>query len=232
MPRYIVIKGPGYEKVVAELEARNADYQVLEPEDLDEEKLVDELRLLPPQVRGRIRYGKGKPLPLSRRGRLNVINTCILLVYEGGKLVDVYPKMMGRRYIDPVEGVRLSLSGVPLYYLYEEPLLVLLIQHPELVGCARVRSIKERVPLSEGGYAEIDLLLETAEGEPALVEVEERASLGTIAQALSLARAYEKQANEKVERVLIAAIYADEGARRAAAKASVEIWTVKLERIV
>jgi len=227
LPRFIVVRGPGYEEVVRELERAGADYKLVSRGEVDEERVIEDIRGLPPQIRGRIRYGRGRPLPLTRRGRLNTENTCILLVYEGGKLVDVYPKMLGSRYVDPVEGARLSVGRLPQYHLYEEPALVLIAQHPELLGCARVRMVKDKVKLAEG-YAEVDLVLEDARGGIVLVEVEEVATLNAVAQALSLAQAFQEAARTEVERVVVVALTAEEDAKRAAKKAGVEIRLLKL----
>jgi len=227
LPRFVVVRGPGYEEVVREFEQAGAEYKLVSGGEVNEERVIEEIRALPPQIRGRIRYGRGRPLPLTRRGRLNTGNTCILLVYEGRKLVDVYPKMLGSRYIDPVEGARLSIGRLPQYHLYEEPTLVLIAQHPELLGCARVRIVKEKVKLAEG-YAEIDLVLEDARGDIALVEVEEIATLNAVAQALSLAQAFQEATGTRVERVIVVALAAEEDAKRAAKKAGVEIRLLKL----
>gem|GEM_PF-1217205 len=231
MVEFVVIKGPGYEEVIKELTELGTRYTLVSLPKVDEEKIIEELRALPPQVRGRIRYGRGRPLPLTRSGKLNVKNTCILLVYEKEKLVDVYPKMLGRRYIDPVEGVRISFSKTPQYYLYEEPLLTLLSQHPELLGCARVKAVKEKIPLPERGQAEIDLVLEEEDGDLVLVEVEEIVSLNAIAQVLNLTQVYQESTNKKVKRIAVVGLLAEESAKRAARKSSIEIWLLKLVRI-
>jgi len=227
---FVLIRGPDYRRVLAELSRFNARYVTVGLSQIDEEEVVKEIRALPPQVRGRIRYGKGKPLPLTRSGRLNVKNTCILLVYEKERLVDVYPKMLGKRYVDPIEGVRIALQKAPQYYLYEEPLLILVAHHPDLLGCTRVRSVKETVELPEGVRAEMDLVLEEGDGSVVLVEVEEKATMNAIAQALSLAQAYQDYTGQEVRRVVVVALSAEESAKRAAKKAGVEIWLLKMER--
>ena len=225
----ILVRGPSWEDIARALDNSSIPYRVASPDEIDEERVISQIRLLPPQVRGKVRYGRGKPLPLTRSGRLNVQNTCILLIYRAGKLVDVYPKQMGIRYISAREGIELILRGGEYTHLYEEPLLVLLANHPEFLRCRRVKAVKKRVTMGEG-EAEIDLIMEDENGA-VIVEVEEKAGREVIGQALSLAQAYEKTTGEKVVRIALAALKIERDAARAAEKAGIEVWKVSVELV-
>lgn len=227
--KVILVRGPGWEDVVCVLENGGIPYKVASRDEIDEEKVISQIRLLPPQIRGKVRYGRGKPLPLTRSGRLNVQNTCILLIYRAGKLVDVYPKQMGTRYISAREGAELIARGGEYTHLYEEPLLVLLANHPELLRCRRVKAVKKRVDASEG-EAEIDLIMEDENGA-VIVEVEEKAGREAVSQALSLAQAYEKTTGEKVARIALIALKIEKDAARAAEKAGIEVCKVSVELV-
>ncbi len=76
----------------------------------------------------------------------------------------------------------------------------------------------------------MDLVLEEGDGSVVLVEVEEKATMNAIAQALSLAQAYQDYTGQEVRRVVVVALSAEESAKRAAKKAGVEIWLLKMER--
>ena len=227
--KVILVRGPGWEDVVRVLENSGIPYKVASRDEIDEEKVISQIRLLPPQIRGKVRYGRGKPLPLTRSGRLNVQNTCILLIYRAGKLVDVYPKQMGTRYISAREGAELITRGGEYTHLYEEPLLVLLANHPELLRCRRVKAVKKRVDTREG-EAEIDLIMEDENGA-VIVEVEEKAGREAVSQALSLAQAYEKSTCEIVVRIALVALKIEKDAARAAEKAEIEVWKVSVELV-
>ncbi len=227
--KVILVRGPGWEDVVRVLENSCIPYRVASRDEIDEEKVISQIRLLPPQIRGKVRYGRGKPLPLTRSGRLNVQNTCILLICRAGKLVDVYPKQMGTRYISAREGAELISRGGEYTHLYEEPLLVLLANHPELLRCRRIKAVKKRVDTGEG-EAEIDLIMEDENGA-VIVEVEEKAGREAVSQALSLAQAYEKTIGEKVARIVLIALKIEKDAARAAEKIGIEVWKVSVELV-
>ncbi len=210
--KIVVVKGYGYEKVVEELEKYSISYKVLCRENLDEDLIVNEIRSLPPQIRGRVRYGKGLPLPLSRSGRLNVKNTCIILVYGNNKLIDVYPKMLGSRYIDVIEGIR-NIVGKTMPYLFEEPLILLVSQHPEILGCNRCLGIHKIY-----SDIEIDVLLE-CNGEKVAVEVEDIITEKAVSQALRISRYFQK--------VIIVGLKVEPKALKAAEKTELKIMIIK-----
>lgn len=90
--KVILVRGPGWEDVVRVLENSGIPCKVASLDEIDEEKDISQIRLLSSQIGGKVRYGRGKPLPLTRSGCFNVQNTCRLLIYRAGMLVDVYPK--------------------------------------------------------------------------------------------------------------------------------------------
>lgn len=228
MRRLLVIRGPDIARVAGELAGLGFSFQIVSPEHIDEDRIIREIRLIPPQVRGRIRFGRGRPLPITRRGNLNYRNTSIVLVYEDDRLVDVFPKQLGSRYISALEGIR-SLKEKPRGHVYEEPLIELLRQAPHLLLCRNVVAV-HRV-LYEGGetVGEIDLLLEDEAGG-VLVEVEEEISESDVGQVLKLARRLEER-NVKLSRLVLVGMTAGRGAVDAARRAGVEVWIARFSRI-
>ncbi len=66
-------------------------YDAQELASADEGRFLADIRTIPPQLRGQVKSGGGRTLPISNSGRLNRLIP-ILIFYEGSKPVDVYPK--------------------------------------------------------------------------------------------------------------------------------------------
>jgi hypothetical protein len=93
-------------KEVVDLAKRDADaskiqLDVIDTDRLlksDEDTLLDDIRLVPSQVRGQVKSGGGRTLPISGSTKLNR-SIPIIIIYEGSRPVDVYPKdLMGVKY--------------------------------------------------------------------------------------------------------------------------------------
>lgn len=224
----VIIKGPGYEKVINSMIAKGVSFSLVDSSMINEEKIIKEIRALPPQIRGRIRYGRGRPLPITRRGRLNYVNTVIVLIYEDNRLIDVYPKQLGESYLSPLDWSKGIAFKTP--YLYEEPLIVLLRDKPELVNARKVVKVHEEISNGKKVIGEIDLLLEDENNDKVLVEVEEKVREKAITQLLSLARIL-KERGVKISRMIVVGLDADSKSVKAAREAGIEIWRLRLERI-
>lgn len=222
-----IIKGPRYEKLVNDIITKEVSFSFVDSSVVDEKKIVNEVRALPPQIRGKIRYGKGKPLPLTRKGRLNYVNTSIVLIYKNSKLIDVYPKQLGERYFSPLDW---NISMEPKApYLYDEPLIALLKDKPELVNTNKVLKVHEEIRKGREIIGEIDLLLENKEGNSILVEVEEVIGEKAVTQLLSLAKVL-KDEGIKIDKMMIVGFTVDSKSLKAAKEAGIEVWKVKIER--
>jgi len=224
----VIIRGPSYEEVVKEITSKGISFHLVDSSIINEEELIREIRGLPPQIRGKIRYGKGKPLPLTRGGRLNYVNTAILLIYENDRLIDVYPKQLGERYFSPLDWSRDM--EFKTSYLYEEPMVALLKDKPELVNARRVLKVHEEVIKGKEVIGEIDLLFEDDNGNKVLVEVEEIVREKAITQLLALAKVL-KDKGIKLSRMIIVGLDTDFKSLKAAKEAGIEIWRVRLEKL-
>jgi len=225
----VVIRGPGYREVLEVLRSKGVSFQLVDPLVIDEEDIVKEIRALPSQVRGKVRYGRGRPLPITRSGRLNTGNTAIVLVYRDGKLLDVYPKQLGERYVSPVEGVR-RLGEVSPYHPYEESLVSLIRDRPELIGASRVIRTHWELMEDDRVVGEVDLLLEDGSGGRVLVEVEETIGEEAVTQILALAGVLRRR-GICPSRLAIVGFAADSKSVRAAKEAGIEVWVLRLERV-
>ncbi len=158
------------------------------------ERLKAEIRNIPPQIRGRIVTSRGDVLPLSQAKNLNLTNTPILLVYQKGLVVDVYPHVLGSRRFNIVETLQRMLKLGPTEYLQfrgllEEPLIKILTDFSEILGRG-TRFLASEVPVQTGT---IDLLMEDESGRIILVEVENYADDFAVGQVSRLATGYSAQ---------------------------------------
>jgi hypothetical protein len=161
-------------------------------------QLVDDIRSISPQARGRIVSSKGKVLPLSGSKLLNVENTPIVVLREGERAVNVFPHLLGTYYSDLESSLERILRVGPSEYLesrglLEDPIIKLAADNPELIekGMSFVGS---NIQLSSGS---VDLVLKDREGIDVVVEVETVATDQAIGQVLRLARSYAEQMSRR-----------------------------------
>ena len=163
-------------KEIADLVERNAgaskaQFEVYDTDRLtksDEDGFLDDIRLVPPQVRGQIRSGGGRTLPISGSSKLNR-SIPILIVYEGTKPVDVYPKdLMGVKY-DLSSAFKNASPSDTLGV--ENNLITILASKPELVG-PRLQLVHREFVIGSGV---IDMIFRDPDGVLLSVEVKEEA---------------------------------------------------------
>jgi len=194
--------------------------------------LADDIRSIPPQVRGRIVSSRGKTLPLSGSKLLNLENTPIVLLRENERAVDVFPHLLGTTYFGIVTAVEKMLALGPIEYfrsrgLLEDPIVKILADAPELIekGMSFVGS---NVELTDGS---VDLILRDCEGTDVVIEVETRASDQAVGQVLRLANSYASQTGRSRVRKGIVCILFDAGILSACKEAEVELFRLSFERV-
>ena len=197
-------------------------------------RLESSIRSIPPQVRGRIVSSGHHILPLSRKKRLNLQNTPVILLTKNSAPADVFPHLLGTRYIGPEESLSRILKSGPEEYLeargiLEDPLIKILFDFPESLG--RGTTLVERDTKTEAGI--IDLLLKDNAGNDVVVEVETRASDLSVAQVCRLAASYSKSRNiplERVRKVIVCLEYQGQLATTCEGS-EVELYEMRLERV-
>src|SRR6266581_8204193 len=149
--------------------ASNVRLEVLDADRLtssDEERFLEDIRLIPPQVRGQVRSGGGRTLPISGSSKLNR-SIPILIFYDGTKPVDVYPKdLMGVKH-DLNSAFRTPTISDKLGV--ENSLVTILCSKPEILGPGLELAHRE----FETGSGVIDLIFKDREGVILAVEVKE-----------------------------------------------------------
>jgi hypothetical protein len=182
----------------------------------DESGVLNELRSIPPQKRGRIRSGRGRVLPISHGGRLNLVNTPVALLRENGRITDVYPKELeGRTYSLFDFANKEERSGSS-----EQLLVEMLKRKPELLEPDWL-SVKVEVDMG-GGRA--DLMIESR-NHTTLVECKNVADQEALGQLL-------KQASgTSFPRLVLLCMDVKGNILEACKKNGVEVYRLALERL-
>jgi len=168
----------------------------------DIERLASSIRSIPPQVRGRIVSSGHHILPLSGKKRLNLKNTPVILVRKNDVPADVFPHLLGTRYVEPEQALSRILEAGPDEYIeargiLEDPLVKILSDYPGSLGRGTILVGRD----AETGAGVIDLLLRDDAGNDVVIEVETRARDPSVAQVCRLAAGYAKTKNIPLERV-------------------------------
>jgi hypothetical protein len=175
---------PNYQQIIEQTKRKAMEHNhLLEVNDTqtlttsDEERLLTDIRNIPPQVHGQIRSGGGRTLPISNSGRLNR-SIPILIFYNASKPVDVYPK--------DLKGIRRDFAtafknpGATEALGIEDCIATILSSKPQLLD--------SRLELAESefgtGSGVADLLFKDSSGLYMLVEVKDTADQETVGQVL------------------------------------------------
>jgi hypothetical protein len=178
----------------------------------DEQAALAAIRSIAPQVRGRVKSGRGYSLPLSNSGRLSLGNTPVAIVYSSGIPVDVYPKFRMGRYYKLTD---LFLS--PKRLGREELLIQIIESKPSLID-PEWTSVETEVQLASG---RADLLIRSPSGL-ILVECKDQADQGALGQLL-------KQSTGLGAKLVLACFDAKEGIAEACREHGVYLVKLTLE---
>jgi len=190
----------------------------------DEDGFLDDIRLVPPQVRGQIRSGGGRTLPISGSSKLNR-SIPILIVYEGTKPVDVYPKdLMGVKY-DLNSAFKSARPSDTLGV--ESNLITILSSKPELLGPGLQLVHRE----FETGSGVVDMIFKDPEGVLLSVEVKEEADQETVGQVLKQSNGLkDKLGSFSSFRKAIVALRTSGNVRAACKDGGIELYLIAAEK--
>ncbi len=220
-------------KDVVQLTTKNANINgiqldVLDSDQLassDDERLLADIRQIPPQTRGQVRSGGGRTLPISGSSKLNR-SIPILIFYDGTKPVDVYPKdLMGVKH-DLNSAFRTPTISDKLGV--ENSLVTILCSKPEILGPGLELAHRE----FETGSGVIDLIFKDREGVILAVEVKEEADQETVGQVLKQSNGLKEKLGSSQLRRAIVALRTSGNVRAACKDAEVELYLVAAERQV
>jgi hypothetical protein len=200
----------------------------------DKARLKNEIRSIPPQVRGRIVSARHRVLPLSNNRNLNLSNTPILLVYRDATPITVYPNLLGTTYTDVTAALtQLFTTGLHAYLrargLLEHPLVKILADYPDVIE-GGMTYIDSEV---EVGVGIIDVLLRDETGGHIVVEVEMRAGDLALGQVSRLAAGYARllgKAPDAIRRVIVCLDHG-ENLDVACRGSNVELYRITVNRV-
>jgi len=195
-------------------------------------RLIDDIRSIPPQIRGRIVSSRGKVLPLSGSKSLNLANTPIVVLRENESAVSVFPHLLGTAYFDVESSLdRISNLGPREYFqdrgLLESPIVKILADSPTLLE-EGMKFIGSSIEVPAGL---VDVLLRDREGTDVLVEVETKARDDAVGQVLRLARSHSEKTGKKHVRKLIVCHDFDTGLPLACKEAGIELFRLSFLKV-
>jgi RecB family endonuclease NucS len=214
--------------------------------DAQRERIAAEIRMIPPQIRGRVVSGGGITLALSGTKNLNVSNTAILIVKDSSdRPLAVFPHALDEKvetvqdHLDKAieKGVDAALHEKRL--ATEELLAELLSIAPSIIEEGMTLVGREH-PTPTGT---IDLLLLDSNGTPIIVEVEVTATEQAVGQVCKLAEGYIESVkvqqkyqssdggDEPKVRKAIVCIKTRGMVGQACASADVELYQIHAERL-
>ncbi len=152
----------------------------------------------------------------------------MVLVRQEGKLVYVFPCLLGERYYGVLDGLSHARAHMPdlppLQGEMEDAIVEWLLKNYAIYE----KDLELKGQEVDTSAGTVDLLFMDREGSHLLVEVERQATDHALGQILRLCAGYEKKCNLPRERVrgIIACARIHEFVLQAAKRAGVEIWTV------
>ena len=222
---------PNYQDIVEQARKKaSANNQTVEEYDTsnltpsDEERFLADIRTIPPQVRGRVKSGGARTLPISNSGRLNRFIP-ILIFYDGPKPVDVYPKdLMGVKYdFDSA----FKTPRVTEVLGVESSIITVLSSRPELLGPELALVDKEFETMS----GVVDLVLKDKDGVHVFVEVKDTADQETVGQVLKQSSGMKDKLGLTTIRKAILTLRTSGKVREACRDAGVELYLISAERL-
>ena len=190
----------------------------------DEKRFLDDIRLIPPQIRGQVKSGGGRTLPISGSTQLNR-SIPILIIYDGPRPIDVYPKdLMGVKY-DLGSAFKSALPSEALGI--ELNIITILAAKPEMLGPGLQLVHRE----FETGSGVIDMVFKKAEGQSLIVEVKENADQETVGQVLKQSNGFKDMTGSAVVRKAIVALRASGNVRAACEESGIELYLLSTDRL-
>ncbi|MDG6905876.1 MAG: DUF91 domain-containing protein [Nitrososphaerota archaeon] len=192
----------------------------------NEEVVVEEIRMIKPQIRGSVVAKGGNSLPISGSKKLNLQNTPIVLVREKRKPAYVFPCKIGERYYSVLNGITFLRENLPnrveLKGEMEDTLVRLILANPEdLEEGLRIDDYEHETPTGT-----TDIVLKDAREQFLVIEVEREATDSTVGQILRLSSGFEK--HQRVEfntiRAGVACYRIHPNVLSACERAHIEVW--------
>jgi hypothetical protein len=220
-----------FQDIVAQTKRRaSEDYMVevrdalqLTPE--EEQRFLDDIRAIAPQVRGQVKSGRERTLPISHSGKLSR-SIPILLFYQGSKPVDVYPKVLMGIMNDIHAAFKIPKMAEVLGL--ESTITTLLLSRPQLLG-PNLELVGRELETKSGT---VDLVFKDRDGVHVAVEVKHIADQETVGQILKQSNGMKDKLGLTTVRKVIVALGVSGSVREACQDAGVELYLLSTNRQV
>lgn len=222
--------GVSFESFLTEFSSFNSmKVRTIQTEKADlrnEEKVIEDIRTIKPQMRGSVVASGGNALPISGSKKLNLQNTPIIVVRENKKPVYVFPCKIGETYYSLKSGISFLKENLPniveLRGEMEDRLATIILDDPE--------KLEEGLVLDDYEYetpaGKTDIVFKDHTGKFLVVEVEREASDSAVGQILRLSSGFESDRGLSLNSVRagIACYRIHPNILVACGRASIEVW--------
>ncbi len=221
---------PNFQQVVEQTSRKasenNSTLEVCDTRSLtssDEERFLNDIRTIPPQVHGQVKSGGGRTLPISHSGKLNR-SIPILIFYDGPKPVDVYPKDLKGIMYDL--GSAFNNPGAAGVLGVEECIAAILSSRPQLLDS----DLKQVESEFETGSGVVDLVFKDSSGVYMIVEVKDTADQETVGQVLKQSNGMKNRLGLTRARNAIVALGTSGNVQDACQAAGVELYLITAKK--
>lgn len=189
----------------------------------DEQGFLGDIRAIPPQVRGQVRSGRERTLPITHSGKLSR-SIPILIFYEGSRPVNVYPTvLMG--IMNDIQAAFKTPKIAEVLGL-ESTITTLLLSRPQLLG-PNLELVGRELETKSGT---VDLVFKDRDGVHVVVEVKHIADQETVGQILKQSNGMKAKLGLAAVRKVIVALGVSGSVREACQDAGVELYLVSANR--
>ena len=220
---------PDFQGIIEETKKRAAGHYLVEVQDAlhlspeEERRFLDDIRAIPPQVRGQVKSGRERTLPISHSGRLSR-SIPILIFYEGTRPADVYPKVLMGVVRDV--GAAFKAPEVTETLGLESTITTLLLSRPQLLG-PNLTLVGRELETKSGT---VDLVFKDREGVHVAVEVKHIADQETVGQILKQSNGMKDKLGVTTIRKVIVALGISGSVPEACRDAGVELYLISTDR--
>jgi hypothetical protein len=209
------------------LDSGDVRTEIVDRQDIeDEDKVVDEIRMIKPQWRGAVVASGGSALPISGSKKLNLQNTPVIVVRDEREPVYVFPCKIGERYYSIEDGIEFLRQNLPniakLEGEMEDTLLDLISVAPHRLEEGLALNTQEL----DTPMGKTDLVLRDSRGNTLVIEVEREASDSSVGQILRLSAGFEEHRMMQPNSIRsgIVCYRINDNVLAACGRAGIEVW--------
>ena len=220
---------PDFQDIVEQTRKSASDDYIVEVRDSlqltleDEQRFLGDIRAIPPQLRGQVRSGRERTLPITHSGKLSR-SIPILIFYDGSTPVNVYPKVLMGIMNDFHAAFKTPKMAEVLGL--ESTITTLLLSRPQLLG-PNLELVGRELETKSGT---VDLVFKDRDGVHVAVEVKHIADQETVGQILKQSNGMKDKLGLTTVRKVIVALGISGSVREACQDAGVELYLISTNK--